>query len=78
MSDWISVEDRLPERKKKVLLYANTIYPEITVGRLDDWKKFDNIKKNVWIVSGGGYYEMEKSITHWMPLPEPPKSEESK
>lgn len=66
VNQWISVKERLPEIEKSVLIY----YPkwdgdEIQVAKLEgDGMMFDicgefNIGTGV--------------ITHWMPLPEPPK-----
>lgn len=63
---WISVEDRLPEIGKSVLIY----YPkwdgdEIQVAKLDlDGMMFDIC---------GEFNIGTGAITHWMPLPEPPK-----
>jgi hypothetical protein len=58
---WISVEDRLPEILKPVLFVSND---EVWDGALipDRW------------VSSNGYEFFD--VTHWMPLPEPPKTEE--
>lgn len=59
--EWISVEDRLPENKVRVLLFDNEGFGVVS-GRLI---------ASVW------YLESEKdlnsNVTHWMPLPEPPK-----
>lgn len=58
--DWISVEDRLPEPGVDVLV----VYPDkhINMGTAgsDDWLEED--------------FE-DGNITHWVPLPEPPKEE---
>lgn len=69
MSEWISVKDRLPERGVFVLLsYAKkcrnpTQFAKNTmaVGRYD---------YGMFLVEG-----CEVSVTHWMPLPEPPKED---
>jgi hypothetical protein len=63
-SEWISVEERLPERSTRVLAYSKK-YNEVNVyyyGGADEW--WDN---DGW--ASAKYYE----ITHWMPLPEAPK-----
>ncbi len=60
---WISVEDELPESGQCVLLYS----PKSGVG------------EGAWL-SDKGYFEQWRwntiltNVTHWMPLPEPPKS----
>lgn len=60
MSEWISVEDRLPE----------------FVG---EYITFDGISPYISSYYGNGEWESpdanDPNITHWMPLPEPPKGE---
>lgn len=69
-SNWISVKGRLPETRHAVLVYAP-------------------YHKNIWAASmhedgnwyiwspGGGVLDPDwhGPITHWMPLPDPPKEE---
>ena len=58
--EWISVSDRLPEEKQKVLLYSPT--DGINIGhRLDEVGRFYVSKP------------YPDRPTHWMPLPEAPK-----
>ena len=63
--NWISVTEKLPDQGKFVLVYGD-LYPNkhdggvIAVSKRMDW--------NYW--QGFG---RERNITHWMPLPEPPK-----
>ena len=65
MNKWISIHDKLPKIDKNVLIY----YPywkgdEIHVARLDcDCLSFDIC---------GEFNINVNSVTHWMPLPEPP------
>ena len=59
---WISVKDRLPEPKKLVLC----IYKDIN-GVHYGFSRYQY--DNVWYVSNEGMPE----VTHWMPMPEPPK-----
>lgn len=73
--EWISVKDRLPKRGERVLSYldfskipelkwentvADNIYNGVLVG--------SNPRKHIWEWQGD-------CVTHWMPLPEPPKGE---
>ena len=62
--EWISVKDRLPERRTYVLCYF----------------KYEPESPNVVVENyyhGGGHWLSEGShVTHWMPLPEPPKESE--
>ena len=67
-SAWVSVRDRLPEKGEYVLVYANTKYinsKKVCIDRLEDGEK-----TAVWMYTHGWF-----EVTHWMPLPEPPKEE---
>ena len=59
--NWISVEERLPEEGKEVLIYVRNYH--VTIGRL----------YNSWMTSGGYNWHARERVTHWQPLPEPPK-----
>lgn len=61
MDEWISVEERLPEEGSCVLAYS-----EFGIGYSICVKYYRH--KRFW--NDGG-----ESVTHWMPLPEPPKGE---
>ncbi len=61
MNNWISVKDRLPEEDVRVLVYINS---ERSYTKIDT----DRIKYGKWI-------RWYKDVTHWQPLPEPPKEE---
>ena len=68
---WISVEDRLPEKYEEVLvfaLYGRSWRPMI--GWLGDF--FEDKEWHV-LTSQGEFCPSD--VTHWMPLPEPPKEE---
>jgi hypothetical protein len=78
MSEWISVKDRLPEEGVWVLgyylIYENNIYDVGVVKRfVHTWAE-----ANIWLTNhknGPLTYEEVDSITHWQPLPAPPKEE---
>ena len=61
--DWISVKDRLPDKFQPVIICRSNKAGEkkVEAGMLDvgEWWKI--------------YGTRTKSVTHWMPLPEPPK-----
>lgn len=66
VQEWISVDDRLPEEKANCIVYYQHSY-------------CDN--DGYWAI-GMCFYDGEKfqlnpayKVTHWMPLPEPPKGE---
>ena len=66
VQEWISVEDRLPEEKVNCIVHYKHAYCDN-----DDY----------WAI-GICFYDGEKfqmdwsyKVTHWMPLPKPPKGE---
>ena len=66
VQEWISVKDRLPEEKVNCIVHYKHAYCDN-----DDY----------WAI-GICFYDGEKfqinpayKVTHWMPLPEPPKGE---
>lgn len=73
---WISVEERLPDKEGKYLV---TAYDGITPDVLYFYKRYPYCNKGirtdrpVWCACDQyGDFE-EDSVTHWMPLPEPPE-----
>ena len=67
--EWISVKDRLPERT--VPPHDVLVYHDLNCGMFVDraWYSYDMGK---WCSVLG----MKLKVTHWMPLPEPPKEGE--
>lgn len=78
-TQWINVEERLPERNGKYIVTA-----------CDEGEPYDEIIWNDTVVVCAEYYKgcwtweensteysLDGIITHWMPLPEPPKGEKS-
>lgn len=63
---WISVEERLPEAHKIVLVYVTNQIGLWTV-------KIDWMDERGWVCSADSEWHI---ITHWMPLPSGPKEEE--
>lgn len=57
---WISVEDRLPEKNTSVLVSTDNGIVFQCLYAYDGW--------DLWVRNA-------VNITHWMPLPEPPKGE---
>ncbi len=62
--EWISVEDRLPQYDKEVVYIDKS--NDIHLGRLESgmgkeiyWTHYDFLE--------------DEDVTHWMPLPHPPK-----
>ena len=65
MPRWISVEERLPEGDKIVLGYTDRY------GGQCEMVYYSN-RILAWCKNGG---LLIPNVTHWMPLPEPPKEE---
>lgn len=63
-SPWISVEERLPEPDKEVLLYDKNSIRHYVIGWLQRDKGYN---KGMWALSNG--WVEDKDITHWMPIP---------
>ena len=65
-SEWISVEDRLPEKKREAYLCSldSCLFPGT---------QYISIRA----FCDDGKWEANGTVTHWMPLPELPKEEES-
>ena len=57
-SGWISVKERLPEEDVDVIAWEKAGFAFI-----------DSVKRGMWKVGENNF----AVVTHWMPLPEPPK-----
>lgn len=68
MSEWISVKERLPQGKGECLVVYD-LNPKID---MTEFGKFlnDRGKMEQGFCSDGDIWV---NVTHWMPLPEPPK-----
>ncbi len=69
MAEWISVKDRLPSEAGQYLVAYHpcvweNVLDEVRIG-IDSFRG-----KNCWA------QKKYQRVTHWMPLPEPPKEEE--
>jgi hypothetical protein len=69
---WISVEERLPERKDPrhqrgfyLVALSNGVVKELAY----EYAHYDNMLFPV------GWHDTAYPVTHWMPLPEPPEVE---
>jgi hypothetical protein len=66
-SEWISVEDRLPDKGQEVLAYRGDFNGDMM-------NTYTYLGRKNW-EDDYGYRgsTVHEGITHWMPLPEPPK-----
>lgn len=78
---WIPVTERLPERDKEVLLivhgWEDRLYYTGCLHRQEaerSWLTGIESKASDWKIWGFSYLR-EPIVTHWMPLPNPPKGE---
>ena len=78
---WISVKDRLPSDEQDVLVIAHgwggrLVYvgSHKRVEAQKSWLTGITNKSSEWSLWGSSYLK-EPMVTHWMPLPQPPKGE---
>ena len=72
MSEWISVEDRLPDKESYCLIFVKKnnswdLWDEkIVSGYIDADGDFSDIIDNVT-------FHLKEDFTYWLPSPEPPQ-----
>ena len=64
VQEWISVKERLPEESGMYIVTANDGHAQRV--SFVQWQK----KNRMWNLNGARSYWR---VTHWMPMPEPPK-----
>ena len=81
VQEWISVDDRLPSDEQDVLVIAHgwdgrLVYvgSHKRVEAQKSWLTGITSKSSEWLLWGWSYLK-EPMVTHWMPLPQPPKGE---
>ena len=62
--EWISVEERLPDDEQAILVYTGKNKPKRW------WHTTSTIFRH-----GKFHVSLKDNVTHWMPIPEPPKEE---
>jgi hypothetical protein len=75
--EWISVKDRLPESHLGIDHYVSQpVLCYFLNGHLEDCQIYIHKERMdlVWVFCADGEDVDEGSITHWMPLPEPPQN----
>ena len=83
VQEWISVDDRLPSDEQDVLVIAHVwggrlvyVGSHKRVEAQKSWLTGITNKSSEWSLWGWSYLK-EPMVTHWMPLPEPPKEVET-
>ena len=79
VQEWISVKDRLPDNKEHDWVLAQVVEDNgyMHIPKVMEYRQL----KNDWFEETYGWLSEHNglfSVTHWMPLPKPPKEEESK
>ena len=66
VQEWISVTERLPEKGEEVLVFDTR----------ENWTGFAWLRPDeTWTALGFDFPFDLGEVTHWMPLPQPPKGE---
>ena len=79
MNNWISVKDRLPEDRQMVLVsIPDDVFPPIC--HVAEFSLAEFSDNHIWQTINGSHpaytlYANIIGVSHWMPLPEPPKPE---
>lgn len=73
MPEWTSVKDKLPEDDGYVLVYAVGKYD--TVLEIARYAQRESVNGPKGWIYPYPFFPQEYTITHWMPLPEPPKED---
>ena len=74
MSEWISVKDRLPETEDDFVLVIVSGEPRKNIKLQSAYELATYNTEDGWILEKWPDWMCAK-ITHWMPLPEPPKED---
>lgn len=76
VGDWISVRDRLPEKYKDVLAFIKYDGGEHYNPCYEQFIAWLNTDDGDWDSVYDDFNQSDGEVTHWMPLPEPPKEDE--
>ena len=76
VQEWISVKDRLPDNKEHDWVLAQVVEDNgyMHIPKVMEYRQL----RNDWFEETYGWLSEHNglfSVTHWMPLPEPPKKE---
>lgn len=72
MSEWVSVEDKNPSKNGNYLVCVDGVVCDFPFKWVvNHWKEFKlgyGLQEDTH-----GWWHTSQNVTHWMPLPEPPK-----
>lgn len=81
MDGWIKIEDKLPDKNGNYIIYLNDgdpafdkdiFYKDLVVINVINIAEYDCGK---WIYYNDDEWDITDIVTHWMPLPDPPRME---
>lgn len=74
MSEWISVNDRLPNETQDYLVVLNNEDIDIRLfnSKNDPYQTWSSMLNKFLFVDNKGEWHSTDQVTHWMPLPELP------
>ena len=75
VQEWISVDDKLPPHNHDVLVYRPDMAMKILVDNYYGYYGEDDAEWHKGWAKYGKDIHNNPLITHWMPLPQPPKGE---
>lgn len=77
VGEWISVKDRLPEETQAFLVVLNNEDIDIRVfnSKNEPFQSYSSMLDKFLFLDDKGEWHTTDRVTHWMPLPQPPKGE---
>ena len=75
VQDWVSVDDKYPPYNRDVLVYRPNMAMKILVDNYYGYYGEDDAEWHEGWAKYGKDIHNNPLITHWMPLPQPPKGE---
>lgn len=76
VQEWISVNNMLPKIYDKDSDWSVTVLFRTTQGHIHSGRrKFGRHRMSYWVDEADNLFFSKEEVTHWMPLPQPPKGE---
>lgn len=69
---WIPCSERMPEKEGTYIVVSNRVKPVVTTARFYADNDLHDYKGNI-LDHISAHFQSNRYVTHWMPLPEPPK-----
>ena len=76
VQEWISVNNMLPKIYDKDSDWSGTVLFRTTQGHIHSGRrKFGRHRMSYWVDEADNLFFSKEEVTHWQPLPQPPKGE---